>query len=240
MFPPMHEIVMDAGPSQANALRQRSCAATGTVRPVEELIRFVAGPDGAVVPDIKRRLPGRGVWITSTRQTLQMAVARNVFARSLRREVRAADDLVVQTEQLLEKSALDALAMCRKAGRTAIGFAKVDAAVSGARVVAVLHATEAAGGGIEKLAAALHRRADARRVSVFHSLSSAQLDLALGRSNVIHAALLAGPESDTFVTRVARLERFRTGLGSGAMASSELRIRDEAGRCPAASSDGQT
>jgi hypothetical protein len=35
------------------------------------------------------------------------------------------------------------------------------------------------------------------------------LDLALGRSNVIHAALLAGPESETFLARAARLDRFR-------------------------------
>jgi uncharacterized protein len=212
MLAPTQDIAVDAGPRQATSATQRLCAATGTVKPIDELIRFVVAPDGSVVPDIKRRLPGRGIWITSTRQVLQTAVARNAFAHSFRQNVRAEADLVEKTERLLEQASLDALAMCRKAGRLAIGFAKVEAALARERVTALLHAAEAAPAGTQKLAAALRRRADAERIRVFHAFSAAQLDLALGRSNVIHAALLAGPESETFVTRVARLERFRTGL----------------------------
>jgi uncharacterized protein len=211
MLAPTQDIAVDAGPRQATSATQRLCAATGTVKPIDELIRFVVAPDGSVVPDIKRRLPGRGIWITSTRQVLQTAVARNAFAHSFRQNVRAEADLVEKTERLLEQASLDALAMCRKAGRLAIGFAKVEAALARERVTALLHAAEAAPAGTQKLAA-LRRRADAERIRVFHAFSAAQLDLALGRSNVIHAALLAGPESETFVTRVARLERFRTGL----------------------------
>jgi predicted RNA-binding protein YlxR (DUF448 family) len=212
MLAQTHDIAVDAGPRQATSARRRLCAATGTVKPIEELIRFVVAPDGSVVPDIKRRLPGRGIWITSTRQALQTAVARNAFARSFRRNVRAETDLVEKTERLLEQAALDALAMCRKAGRLATGFAQVEAALARERVTALLHASEAAAAGAQKLADALHHRADAERIRVFHAFTSAQLDLALGRSNVIHAALLAAPESETFVTRAARLERFRTGL----------------------------
>src|SRR5438094_1462459 len=125
-----HDSALDTGPNQAVSAPQRLCAATGTVKPIDELIRFVVGPDGAVVPDVKQRLPGRGIWITSTRQALQTAVARNAFARSFRRNVRAEADLVEQTERLLEQAALDALAVCRKAGRLAIGFTKVDAALA--------------------------------------------------------------------------------------------------------------
>jgi hypothetical protein len=35
------------------------------------------------------------------------------------------------------------------------------------------------------------------------------LDLALGRSNVVHAALLAGPASNTFLSRSQILVRYR-------------------------------
>lgn len=205
------DIAVDAGPPRAGSARQRFCAVTGTVKPVGELIRFVVGPDGTVVPDVKCRLPGRGMWITATRQALQSALARKVFARNFRRDVRADVDLAEQTERLLEQAALDALAMCRKAARTAIGFTQVEAALARESVMALLHAAEAAPTGTQKLVATLGRRADAARICVFHRFTSAQLDLALGRSNVIHAALLAGPESDTFVARVARLERFQTG-----------------------------
>ena len=118
------------------------------------------------------------------------------------------------------QAALDALAMCHKAGKVAIGFAKVDVALVRERVVALINAAEAAPDGTRKLTASMHRREDAAGIAVIDALSSAQLDLALGRSNVIHAALLAGSESETFLARVARLDCFRaapkSGAGSGA------------------------
>jgi hypothetical protein len=64
---------------------------------------------------------------------------------------------------------------------------------------------------VSKLKSALRKRADADGIAIVAVLTSAQLDLALGRSNVVHAALLAGSASDTFLARFARLERFRTG-----------------------------
>jgi predicted RNA-binding protein YlxR (DUF448 family) len=185
------------------------------VKPVDEMIRFVIGPGGAAVPDLKRRLPGRGIWITGTRQALQAAVARKAFARGFRRDVRAGSDLIEVTEQLLEQSALDALAICHKAGKLAIGFARVEAALGRDRLAGLLHAIEAAPDGTGKLAAALHRRDDAEQIAVVTGFTSAQLDLALGRSNVVHAALLAGPESETFLARTARLDCFRGGPKSG-------------------------
>src|SRR5947207_15663147 len=122
---PHHE-GLDSGPRQSPPGSERFCAATGEVRPVDDMIRFVVGPDGSVVPDLKRRLPGRGIWITATRPALRSALARKAFARSFKREVRAASDLVDSTERLLEQAALDALAMAHKARRTVIGFARVE------------------------------------------------------------------------------------------------------------------
>jgi predicted RNA-binding protein YlxR (DUF448 family) len=206
---------LDAGPRKGVSVRQRFCAATGEVKPVDEMIRFVIDPGGAAVPDLRRRLPGRGIWITATRQALQTAVIRKAFAHGFRRDVRAGTDLIDLTEQLLEQSALDALAVCHKAGKLAVGFAKADAALARDRVVGFLHAAEAGSDGTSKLAAALHRRQDAEQVTVVKVFTSAQLDLALGRSNVVHAALLAGPESGTFLARTARLDCFRAGPKSG-------------------------
>jgi hypothetical protein len=202
---------LDAGPRKTAPGAERFCAATGKVKPVEEMVRFVVGPDGAPVADLKRRLPGRGIWITATRQALGAAVARNAFARSFKRDVRVRPDLVATTERLIEQSALDALAMSHKAGTVASGFAKVEAALERDRVVGLINAAEASPDGTRKLVASLRRREDAAEVAVVDAFTSAQLDLALGRSNVIHAALLAGPESETFLARAARLVRFRAG-----------------------------
>lgn len=212
MLAHLPEDALDAGPRKAARGAERLCAATGTVRPVDDMIRFVLSPEGAAVPDLRRRLPGRGVWITATRSALANAIARKAFARSFKREVRMSADLVDSTERLLERAALDALAIAYKAGRVAAGFAKVEAALLQGHAAALLHASDAAPDGVRKLDATMRRCADDdRTIEVLNAFTSAQLDLALGRANVVHAALLSGPESKAFLTRAKRLERFRTG-----------------------------
>jgi predicted RNA-binding protein YlxR (DUF448 family) len=207
-----HHDELDAGPHKGGRGSERLCAVTRSVKPVDALIRFVVGPDGTVLPDLKRKLPGRGLWISADRATLNEAVARKAFARGFKRDVRVAPDLADQTDHLLVRAALDALAIAGKSGLVAAGFAKTEAAIAHEAVVGLLHASDAGADGTAKLAAALRRhRADPEQVTVIAAFSSAQLDLALGRSNVVHAALLAGPANDTFLARFTRLERFRAG-----------------------------
>jgi uncharacterized protein len=204
-----NEIELDSGPRAQEV--ERLCVATREVRPVSDMIRFVVGPDGEAVPDLKHKLPGRGVWVTATKDILGEAIKRKVFTRGFKREVRLPADLLDRTGRLLEKSALDALAIAAKGGSVVSGFAKVENALTRHHVVALLHAAEAAPDGVKKLDAALRRSAKDGSVAVIQILTGLQLDLALGRPNVIHAALLAGPVSDTFLARLRRLERFSTG-----------------------------
>jgi predicted RNA-binding protein YlxR (DUF448 family) len=206
-----HDDDLDAGPRKIAPGAERLCLGTGAVKPVDEMIRFVVGPDGAPVPDLRRRLPGRGVWITATRAALTTAVARKAFARGFKRDIHVPADFVDATERLMERSALEALAMAHKAGRVAIGNAKAEAALNRERVVVLLHSAEAAPDGVRKLSAGRNHDPDTETVAVIDTFTPAQLDLALGRSNVVHAALLAGPESTTFLARARRLDRFRTG-----------------------------
>jgi uncharacterized protein len=199
---------LDRGPHTRE--RERLCVATRAVQPVSDLIRFVVGPDGEAVPDIKCKLPGRGVWVTATREALEEAIKRKAFARGLKRDVRLPVDLAARTDRLLEQSALDALAIAGKAGLVAAGFAKAATALERGDAVALLHAAEASPEGVRKLGAVVRHR-PSRLLPVIEFLTSAQLDLALDRPNVVHAALLAGPASDTFLSRSRRLERFRAG-----------------------------
>jgi uncharacterized protein len=205
---------LDAGPRKRAAATERLCVATRSVKPTADMIRFVVGPDGRVVADLKRKLPGRGVWVTATRQALVEAIRRKAMARAFKREVRVEPDLADRVEALLERSALDALAIARKSGAVAAGFAKVEAALQRESVVALVHAADAGPDGVTKIAAAARRRpgSQAERIPVVERFSSAQLDLALGRSNVIHAALLADRASDSFLARWRSLERFRSGV----------------------------
>ena len=202
---------LDRGTTSVAPGTERHCALTRELKPVSDMIRFVLGPAGEVVPDVKRKLPGRGIWITGGRGALEEAVKRNVFARGFKRDVRVASDLAAATERLLERAALDALAVASKAGQVVTGFAKVEAAITQGDIAALLHASDAADDGTRKLDAALRRKAAEKpgETATIDLFSGGQLDLALNRPNVVHAALLAGPAGETFLARVMRLKRFR-------------------------------
>src|SRR5271170_6152461 len=169
MHPQPTDLELDKGPRENG--RERLCVATRTVRPVDDLIRFVVGPDGEAVPDLKRKLPGRGVWVTATQGALGEAIKRKVFARGFKRDVRLPADLVDRTGRLVEKSALDALAIAAEAGSVVSGFAKVENALTRYHVLALLHAAEAAPDGVKKLDAALRRSPRADSVAVIQTLT---------------------------------------------------------------------
>lgn len=208
---------LDNGPRTDKSATMRMCAVSREVRPVDELIRFVLSPQGEVVPDLKRKLPGRGLWITASRARVAEAVRRNQFSRGFKRDVRAAQTLASDTEKLLVRSAVEALAMAAKAGQVVAGFAKVEDALNGGQakslVTALIHATDGAPDGIRKLDAIVRQRGGNHGESpvfpVVTALTSEELDLALGRANVIHAALLAGPAGKTFLSRSQILVRYR-------------------------------
>lgn len=245
---------------------ERTCVVTRTAQPPEGLLRFVRAPDGAVVPDLRAKLPGRGVWVTARRDMVAEAVRRKLFARGFKAEATADPGLPDLVDRLLAEVALSSLSMARKAGRVVTGFGKVTAALGRDKVVAVIHAEEARDDGRRKVAQAIRRRlrADAGEsadedfdedfdgdeddtdakvgvapldegagdtdmrdegaaetrdpsppVAAPHVVAGlfrgADLDLALGGTNVIHAALLAGGVSTSFLRNAAALARYRGG-----------------------------
>ena len=204
---------LDNGPRTDKSATVRMCAVSREQRPIDELIRFVVSPQGEVVPDVKHKLPGRGLWISASRRTIAEAVRRHQFKRGFKRDVRVAATLPADTENLLARSAVEALAIAAKAGQVISGFAKVEAALGGAAVQALIHASDGAEDGIRKLNAVARQNAGNRSeipgFQVITALTSSELDLALGRSNVVHAALLAGPAGKTFLSRSQILVRYR-------------------------------
>jgi predicted RNA-binding protein YlxR (DUF448 family) len=206
---------LDNGPRTGKSATVRMCAVSREVRPIDELIRFVVSPQGEVVADLKRKLPGRGLWVSASRQAVAEAVRRNHFARGFKRELRAAPTLAADTEILLCRSAVEALAMAAKAGQVVSGFAKVETALLTRRreIRALIHASDGAADGIRKLDALARQNAGVNDESpdfpTVTALTSEELDLALGRANVVHAALLAGPTSKTILSRCQTLVRYR-------------------------------
>jgi predicted RNA-binding protein YlxR (DUF448 family) len=194
----------------------RECALTRDKKPVGELLRFVVGPDDRIVPDTDARAEGRGVWITLGEKAVGEAVKRRAFAKSLKGDVSVPADLAVEARQRLEQRLLGALGLARKAGQCAVGATQVQAAIAGGTVIALLTATDAAADGRAKMLAALRGRdkavgaagETAALTPHLELLSSAQLGLALGRENVIHAALTEGAAARSALARAERVARY--------------------------------
>jgi len=225
---------LDNGPRIDKSARFRMCAVSRELRPIDELIRFVVSPSGEVVADIKRKLPGRGLWVSAWRTAVAEAVRRHQFSRGFKRDVRVAPSLVLETEELLVRGAVEALAIAAKASQVVCGFAKVGAALEAGRgLQALIHAADGAADGIRKLDAIARQSAGIDGESpVFPTvtaLTSAELDLALSRSNVVHAALLAGPASKTFLSRSQTLVRYRSAeddkIAGTAVKNTQLNMR---------------
>jgi predicted RNA-binding protein YlxR (DUF448 family) len=198
--------------SRAGESPLRTCVVTRAECSPADLLRFVLGPDDLIVPDVACRLPGRGVWVSLDRNAVATAVRTKAFARSLKCNAKAAADLPQLVERLLAERALAALAMANKAGLVLAGNAKVETAIATGEAVALVHAREAAADGVAKL----DRRYCAmcrdvgRSARIIGEFGVDQMSLALGRSNVVHAALKKGGAAELFINAAARLSRFRS------------------------------
>ncbi len=222
----------DEGLAAARRGPARTCIATREQVPVERMIRFVAAPDGSVVPDLSRSLPGRGAWVTASREAIEKAIAQKAFSRAFRGKASPDAKLVSLVEHLIERSALEALSLANKAGVIVSGHAKVESAILSGKALAIFHSTDGSADGKRKLDGLLRRieaegGAKAPALTLF---SGGQMDLALGRPNVVHAALLASPASGGFLERSLRLKRWRDGdiaFGDGVPGKSKQELEHE-------------
>jgi predicted RNA-binding protein YlxR (DUF448 family) len=190
---------------------QRTCIATGETGAPERMIRFVVGPEGDVVPDLARRLPGRGLWVKAERSAVERAVAKNLFARAARASVKPAADLAERVERLLLERALADLSRARRAGRAVAGFVRVEQMVGQRRAGLLVVADEADGDGLGKLKASglpIARLGDA-----------AALGGIFGREQAVYVAVARDDAGGAFIERIetgaARWRGYRLNSGLG-------------------------
>ena len=196
-----------AAKTLAQAHRERRDIVSGAVMDEARLIRFVAGPDGVVVPDLARKLPGRGMWVAADRDSVAQAAKRGAFARSAKAKLTAPADLADQVEILLAKRVLDGLGLARRAADLTSGFDKVAAALAAGRAAWLVEACDGAEDGRRKILS-LARRSP-HPPQLFGVFTSDELGLALGGENVIHTAILAGRGASHWTNEVRRLAGFR-------------------------------
>ena len=188
----------------------RTCIVTGATMAPERMIRFVVGPEGDVVPDLARRLPGRGMWLKAERAIVEQAVAKKAFSRAARAAVKAAPDLPQRVEQLLLRRALEDLARARRAGRAVAGFVKVEQMIGRRQVGLLVVADEAEGDGLGKL--------QASGLPIERLGSVADLGGVFGREQAVYVAVARDDASGAFIQRIAggasRWRRYRSN-GAG-------------------------
>jgi hypothetical protein len=188
--------------------RERRDIVSGEIMPDSRLIRFVADPDGNVVPDAGAKLPGRGLWVEASRDAVSKAVEKKLFSRAAKAQVTAGADLPARAEKALVTRMLGDLGIARRSGALVLGFDNVLRALQGAKPPKVLiEAFDGAADGKRKLYAAAHRLE--LKCVVIESLTSAELGLALGRENVIHAAVQPGGLAERLTFDAERLSGFR-------------------------------
>ena len=199
------EEIDEAGP-------ERTCIVTRESGSPDVLIRFVRGPDGSVVPDLKRKLPGRGVWVTANAKTVAEAIKKGGFARGFKAPVTTAPSLAADVDHLLERDALQSLSIANKAGAVISGFSKTESALKAGEVRVLIQAADAAPDGRRKIGQIFARAcagAEGKKGTQVDLFDSGQLGLALGRPHVIHAALAGGSATDAFLTRCRKLANYR-------------------------------
>jgi len=191
----------------AQASRERRDIVTGEVMEEDALIRFVISPDGMAVPDLARKLPGRGVWVAADRASVETAARKGLFSRAAKTRASAAPDLADQVDGLLRRRVLDGLGLAKRAAQLVSGFEKVSSALNGGKVAWLIEASDGAFDGRRKILNVA--RKSPKPTKVFGLFSAEELGLALGRENVIHTAFLAGRGADRWTSDVQRLSGFR-------------------------------
>ncbi len=190
----------------------RLCVVTRQSLEPIELIRFVAGPGGVIVPDLSKKLPGRGVWVTVERPLLDRAIKQNSFAKSLKKQIKIPDGLADQVDMLLMLRTINALSLAKKSGSILTGATKIDAALEKGTVAVLLHGLDAAADGRAKLDRKFIAisAAHGREARIFALLTIEQMSLAIGGQNVVHAALNHGGAAEKYAVEAGRLTRFRS------------------------------
>lgn len=180
----------------------RKCIVCGEVLPKENLLRFTLTPDNQIIPDFKKKLPGKGIWVKNSKKALTMAVEKNLFAKAAKKNVKVSLELVNMAESILHKRALDAISLARKAGALVFGFEKVCEAIKKNKVAFVLEAKDAGADGHNKIMNL------AKNLEIFRTFNVEELDKELDRVNTVHIAFLHGEMAKAVQFEVSRLENF--------------------------------
>jgi hypothetical protein len=203
----------------------RRCVVTRVRLPKEQMFRFVVGPDRDLIPDLAGKLPGRGIWLSASRDVIEGAHATRAngtpsggmsagakgrelvraIARAARGPVKVPPDLPGVLETALIRRIGDLLGLARRAGQAIAGFEKARDWMRSHPVGLVLQATD--GSEAER---ARFQSAVPDAVSVLDPLTGAELGRVMGHETVVHVVLAPGRLASSIAMEAGRLASLRT------------------------------
>ena len=199
----LEESAGDRSPRRGEDSPERRCIASGEVRPKDQLLRFVIGPEDRVVLDLSGTLPGRGLWLSARRDMIEKACARNLFARAAKSSARVPEDLPEQIEQALRRRCLDLIGLARRAGQAVAGFDKVRAWLSDGKAAVLIEASDGSADGRGKISAV--GRGVTPGLPIVELFDAATLGQTMGRDRAVHVAMTPGRLSLRFLAEAGRL-----------------------------------
>lgn len=180
----------------------RKCIVSGKIVAKQQLLRFVALPDNTIVPDFKKRLFGKGIYVSISKTMLQKAISGNLFTKALKKKVKPIEDLEYIVENTLRSSALQLISLARKAGFLITGMDKVTEALKKNRVTLILEASDAGKDGTEKISRL------AGDIHIHRLFTTEELDKALDKTNTVHCAFLKSEMSNAVSREFDKLNQF--------------------------------
>lgn len=181
---------------------RRRCIVTGDYGSPAHMLRFVVDPQDRLIPDISGKLAGRGFWLSSSREVVAGAIKKGSFSRAASRTIEVGNDLAHRVEALLVAKSHELIGLAQRAKLVVIDFEKIRHIYSARQGLLLLEASD------REPRTHMILMGDGSN-SVFSLFSCAELSLALGRENVVHAAVIRSKLAERVLIALLRLEGFR-------------------------------
>ena len=180
----------------------RKCIVSGEIKDKSRLLRFVLTPDNKIVPDLYKKLPGKGIYVSVSYKLLEHAIQKNLFAKVVKKNVKVNGELLQMVENVLHKNALSVISLAKKAGNVVIGMEKVLEEIKSDKVDFLLIAKDAGADGCKKLQYKIEN------MKVYNLFCVEELDTALDKVNTVYLAFLKGGMSKMVQDNFEKLSDF--------------------------------
>ena len=182
----------------ASRVITRRCVVTGEYYNRDDLLRFAISPDNKIVFDVKKNLPGRGIWIYPKIEHVEQAVKKRIFSNAAKKAANAPDDLADKVAYALKQRMLNLLQRGQQSREMVNGFEKVSSALRAEETRLLIHASDAKADGVTKL-----NKLAADNVIILQPATRDEISDAIGVANPVHLSMRSAGLSKAFIAAYA-------------------------------------